>query len=375
MKRLVLFLLCAAVPALSSTAQAITWHVPTDAPTIQAGIDSASAGDTVLVACGMYYEHDIVMKSGITLRSESGEPDGASINGERRSRVLYCENLDSTTCIEGFRIAQGFVFSGSEVFGGAGILCLNSSPRIVNCNIFRCHCGGRGSGVACMDGSSPNLVNCFFFLNEGGTYGAGLFCGNHSSPSLTDCRFHLNSGTYGGAVYCIHSSCPSLTRCTMYRNDSVYGGGVYSSANACPALCSCTLSENFGAFGGGGIWCGPYSSVEADRTVVAFSSRGEAIYCHPGNVTLTCCDLYGNAGGDWVGGVADQYGVSGNFSEDPLFCEPSTGDYHIDCNSPCAHGYGCGLVGAYGIGCGATRIKSETWSSLKALYRPWYRKR
>ena len=45
----------------SSPLFANTWHVPVDAPTIQAGVDAASAGDTVLVACGTYFEHDIVM--------------------------------------------------------------------------------------------------------------------------------------------------------------------------------------------------------------------------------------------------------------------------------------------------------------------------
>jgi hypothetical protein len=33
-------------------ASATAWNVPFDAPTIEAGLDSASAGDTVLVAAG-----------------------------------------------------------------------------------------------------------------------------------------------------------------------------------------------------------------------------------------------------------------------------------------------------------------------------------
>jgi hypothetical protein len=41
--------------AFAGPGAATTIRVPTDAPTIQAGIDDATPGDTVLVACGFYF--------------------------------------------------------------------------------------------------------------------------------------------------------------------------------------------------------------------------------------------------------------------------------------------------------------------------------
>ena len=66
------------------SAEAVTIHVPSDQPTIQAGINAASAGDTVLVACGTYHERNIGMRSGVCLLSETGQAECATIDAQQR---------------------------------------------------------------------------------------------------------------------------------------------------------------------------------------------------------------------------------------------------------------------------------------------------
>jgi hypothetical protein len=92
--------------------------------------------------------------------------------------------------------------------------------------------------------------------------------------------------------------------------------------------------------------------------------------------TLTCCDIYGNSGGDWVGCIASQNGVNGNISADPLFCHTPTGDFSVEACSPCLPGhhpyhYDCsGIIGALGAGCDCgAATQPATWGALKALYR------
>ncbi len=69
MNRNAIALLACLLVTWATGAIATTIQVPLDQPTIQAGIDAAVAGDTVLVSCGTYLEHDITMKAGVALHA------------------------------------------------------------------------------------------------------------------------------------------------------------------------------------------------------------------------------------------------------------------------------------------------------------------
>ena len=357
--------------ASTSITSARTWQVPGDAPTIQAGIDSATTGDTVLVACDTYFEHDITIStSGITVRSESGDPDCVIIDAETLGRVMYCENVDASTHIQGFTLTGGL----SDRGGGIGFS--SASPVVVRCRIIGNESTFVGGGFDCRSSSSPTIERCEFIENTADWDGGGLYCFEASSPALSHCSFMDNdSGHSGGGMRCEHpDTTPTLLYCTFSGNLSDFGGGFICYSNAAPSLTNCTFSANTANSEGGGVYSGGYGVPELINCIVAFSVAGAGVFCEADAVaSLECCDLYGNTGGDWVGPIADQLGQGGNFTEDPLFVDPNSDDFTLGVGSPCCPGnhgsVDCPLIGAWeGIDCPGTPILMKSWGAIKALY-------
>jgi hypothetical protein len=91
------------IALIVTAASATTWTVfpdsTGDAPTIQAGLDSAGTGDTVMVMCGTYKEYDICMRSGVHLTSETGAADCAEIDAGGLGRCLVCDGIGNAAIV------------------------------------------------------------------------------------------------------------------------------------------------------------------------------------------------------------------------------------------------------------------------------------
>jgi hypothetical protein len=276
---------CLAPPGLART-----WNVPSEAATIQAGIDSTSSGDTVLVAPGTYYEN-ISVKSGIYVIGEVGDPEVTIIDADSSGTSVVFLNLAETSYLEGFTLTNGFANYG----GGVG--CIDASPEITNCRIM------------------DNHVNL---------QGGGILCEQYAAPVFTDCVIAGNtSGDVGGALASYSFSNTTFANCTLYGNGAPTGGAML-------------------------VWS---SSVNLQNSIIAFGTGGAPVSCDPhATVSLSCSDVYGNAGGDWTGCIAGQEGTNGNFSDDPRFCDAAAGDFTLAADSPCL-ARSCGDIGAFGRGC------------------------
>ena len=147
-------------------------HVPGDQPTIQAAIDVATHGDTILVDEGTYYENINFKSKPITVASQflmDGDEthientiiDGSQpANPDSASVVSFISGEDTTSIIVGFTIqgGNGTPSSWGDGFSGGGIYCTQSGAKIENNNIIDNHCEGGGDF---MSGGGMFIDTCY----------------------------------------------------------------------------------------------------------------------------------------------------------------------------------------------------------------------
>lgn len=268
-------------------------HVPADQPTIQAAIDAAVNGDSVLVAPGTYSEVLDFHGKAIALLSEQG-PLVTIIDGQHMGSVFRFQSGESaSSMISGFTIRNG---NGS--FGSA-IEALGSSPTIVD-NIIAANLGGA------IWGNNSSMVlqrNLFIDHDVCGSWGVVAFV-NGSSPNIKNNVF-------------ANSRCPAL-------NITLPVGNVPDVAN------NTFIDNDVGLF----VDARVPTSLHQYRNNLFYRNRigVEVGFGSPGNYP-TFLNTLSFANTTNFDGVPDPTGSNGNISGDPRLGGITAFDYHPDAGS------------------------------------------
>ena len=313
-----------------------------DFDNIQAGIDAANDGDTVLVALGEYVITEPITFRGkaITVRSEAGRDKttirmGTPIDPNRGSVVIFETNETAASVLEGFTITEGIgssvwvPYESKFAWAGGGIIFVASSGTVKNCVILQNRAEDSGAGVFCAYPCSPRLFDCIIMENSavvsgGGVFpwygasltmtgctvvgnsaefGAGVLCGQDSSATMTDCIIRGNSATgVGGGVMCHQNSSMTMTHCTTMTNTSQREGGGIASLHGSATVTNCIIAGNtavLAGYGGGGLACvySDSSMTISNCTVWRNSApraSGGGVACWAGTTMLKNSIVWGN---------------------------------------------------------------------------------
>jgi len=270
------------VISLVSVAPATVIHVPQEYPTIQAGVDAAVDGDTVLVADGTYvgYGNRDIDPGGkaIVVMSKNGaeativDCQGTS-SDPHRGFLFHCGE-DSSTVVRGFTVRNGWAHCG------AGMDCYYSSPTIVG-NVIT--------------GNTTPL--CLWY--EGG----GIYC-IESSAIIVGNTITENAAGFGGGVAFSYLS-PTIVDNTIADNTAACGGGGVYCFRASGTVARNEIRGNTGGWDGGGLYCDYESSVviEGNTIVGNVSPRGGGIYCGQCSPVIVYNSLTGNEAVEYGGGI------------------------------------------------------------------------
>ncbi len=326
---------------LNTLVFAKTIHVPAAQPTIQAGIDAAKDGDTVLVADGIYKGDGNVnidfSGKRITVKSRNGA-EATLIDCEENpdTRGFIFQNQESNdSVLDGFTIKNGIHTLG------AGIYCNGASPTIKNCVVTKNRAGnpanftGKGGGIYCKN-SSALIEECTITHNfvgskfGGGVHLTGEWSGElptRAKPRLINCTISENTGS---GIYSEGRTTTVIKGCTISKNTSRgvvctgnyswdsnliinsrieqnADGGIEVSQETAIDITESIIRQNT-ADSGGGISCSRTSTLNVSECIIAENTAtkwggGLDIESWSGKATITHSTITRNTAGKWGGGI------------------------------------------------------------------------
>jgi Right handed beta helix region/Beta-propeller repeat len=333
-------------------------NVPSEVATIQAAIDWAVDGGTVLVAPGTYTERINFRGKAVTVISAGGPEQTIIDAGGAGSAVSFTSGESRAAVLSGFTIR-----GGATLFRGGGIHIQSSSPTIRG-NVVTGNRGCAGGGIWVGFGS-PLIQGNRITRNEtscAGGSGAGVLLAGGVAPELVDNEILENTASNGGGISLFNGGNAIIRNNVITRNAAVgdaipcsAGGGIESYGSSQATIVGNLIVGNSACQGGGIFWrTSTGRNVLVNNTIadndaeswpgmyvtdfdagdelhnnIITAHTGPALYCSISSPTLNSNDIFSPQGAVYGGTCADQTGLNGNISVDPAFLGPANRDYRV----------------------------------------------
>jgi len=306
-------ILVAGLAAVAAQARVITVDDdgPADFNNIQAAIDDANDGDTVIVAEGVYFENlcfggkNIVLTS--TAPKDQGVVTSTVVDGGGNGSVVAFTGTETPDCrLEGLTITGGR--AGPYPTGhGAGIQGNGTLATIRRCVITANVAGGAGGGISRCDG----LIERCVIRGNRAAGGGGLYL---CRGLIRGCHITGNTADGVGAGW----DCREFESCLIAGNRSLDQDATLGAAllirDTGASITNCTIAGNYQL----AVSCVFPGAVRVRSSILRDNTFGD-IYVAGGTKHAGLADVrYSVLQSDWT----QWYGITGSIAADPCFADP-----------------------------------------------------
>jgi hypothetical protein len=260
---------------------------------IQAAINAASSGGTVIVGPGTYNE-SITINKYLTLQSATGASNTIIDATGLGQSVIFINTKNSYQMVNivGFTIkgGQATIGGGIHIYGGATI----------KNNIIRENSASYGGGIRVRDYQYVNIEDNLFESNSAAWYGGAIWLGSYATQIVNRNTFVGNTASTGGAV-----ATPAYGSDTVKNNLFINNyKTIYTASYANTKLINNTIIDGTGY----AVGKGPYGGMSIINSILWNNAS--------------------NPGG--YGWTIDHSLVD----IDPMFVDAANGDYQLQSGSP-----------------------------------------
>jgi hypothetical protein len=334
--------------------------------TIQAAVDAADPGDEVKVAAGtytdlhvrnsltqvVYISQTVTIRGGYTSTNGfAGPPDlgtnPTALDAHGDGRVIVVRGAGPT-------IERLIVTGGGGYYSGGGIHVQYASPIIRYNQIVGNSADGDGGAIFVNGGSAQILNN--HIVGNSANWAGGLRIINDADATIVGNEIMGNVAQNAGGgidLECCGGTTPLIARNIIISNDGGgRGGGIQvdgtnallvnnvlagNQANSGAGIrldgmvsfpVSVTLLHNTLAGGPAGseaVWVGRYVTAMLVNNIVFSYTTGITNTAGTSSTVAVDYTLFDGNGIDYGSGVSSAHEVGG----DPVFVEPTVGDFHI----------------------------------------------
>ena len=220
--------------------------------TLEAAVEAANAGDTVVIVSDVVLDTTLIVDQGITITTDG--VTHRTITGTPSSNNYYINVKTTASTISGAGPDSRLIIDGLNTSHSRALLCLQAAESHMEYVTLKNNISTYSGGGGLYTNKTDITIDYCIIENNtctGTTGGGGIYLTGAASVTMNSCTVTGNTATSnGGGAFVATGGSLTMHFCTVSHNTAtIKGGAVKANGNFLPKNCVIT-GNNAGSFGG-----------------------------------------------------------------------------------------------------------------------------